>query len=430
MPFGKSLRFHCHIGIAVILALGCGQGKPVKPPIASAHPQPEEVASPTAQVISQKTVVAETPQPAGLRKGDQSPVAAVLKVTAGLQNGRLEELWRFLPKNCQRDLLDLVRTAASRTDAEVWGASRELLRKSRDVLRTRKAFLLGSAWLQAPENAAWKSRLTTDWDASTQLVELLTESRWSDRAAWQTMNDLQPVLDEVANPVIQRLGFPAQWQGFANLRVALVSGSDDRATLKLSVPPHSTGQEVLFRYSDGHWVPEPLLEEWPRQFAAMKQQLQGWTPERWTELKPQLLQELQQGSAWLDALLAAQTQEQFDAAFTPGLLNSLQVVKRWDRLRIALFPKSEPRRIEVRLTGRFTAAQGEELLRKLIELTDQPATAIYTAIPQEEGLLIYLTSVRDLDRFQKGVSFGQVTASDPARGQIQITVTVPDSNPR
>lgn len=256
--------------------------------------------------------------PAAAATADQ----AILHVARGLENNNPSAAWHMLPERYQAELNDALREFAGAMDADLWTAGTSAFIKLTDVLEQQKSFLLSS-----PMTAMLGGReaLDQDYDTSVKFLTILKNSdlmnlqalRQADlgRILASTGAELMHAADQLRSEGAGIAGMAAPAgelrKTFAGLNAELISQQGDRAVVKLTTPADGS-EEVDFVRIEGKWIPADLAEEWTDMIRNLREgiaEIGTVDPSQ----KAQVLMMSTMVNGLLDQLLAAKTQEEFDA---------------------------------------------------------------------------------------------------------------------
>lgn len=303
--------------------IGCGGGHAPAP---AAKPSPTE---PAAQLSNATTPSApkdparETSAPAQPPKiDDKSAAGAVQKTLLALKNGQLAEAYDFLPSSYQSDIDGLIHDFAGRMDAELWARLMTVARKSVDVLKTKKEFILAlDLFRNRPEVEPYRK----SWDASLGMLQTLLDSDLADLAKLKQIKarSLLPGDATPALPHLDTLGLALGanlTREFSGVTVTPVRTDGSEQIVAIQGPAEEKPSEIVYVQHDGHWLPKSLVENWKDGINADREWLDK-LPGRIKTVKPRLLESLSQADEILDQLMAAENREEFERAAGPAILS-------------------------------------------------------------------------------------------------------------
>jgi hypothetical protein len=346
------------------------------------------------------------------------PIGSVRKTLRALAEGDLPQAYDFLPPSYQREIDELVHTVAGKFDAETWTAAFTVLRKTAEVLKTKKDWVLplvhnwGRSAAEVPSEP--DAMLAENWDALVQVLELIARSELSEHQKMQefsargflksTGRELFEVIRAADEAGTQRL------RELPETTVELVSHKGNSAILRLRRPQDPAPTETPFVYREGRWIQQSLAENWPKVMGQLHEQLAPWTPERLAQIQPQLAGQLRTIEQTLEKMLAAERAEDFQALVLPFL-------QQVQTLRDLLSPKAgPPAGVTLLIPYELGDEQQSQLLRRLEQLTDNPEKAEFTMYPGNGRTEIILKPVADVARFAERLTFASKrTVNVPAR---------------
>ncbi|NIL98426.1 MAG: hypothetical protein GTO53_11045 [Planctomycetales bacterium] len=298
-------------------------GKQIKVPLKRLSPESQA----QARRLSEAQAPAAEPgdQPAG--DGDD-PAAALQTMITRLASGDLKVMWDSLPASYQKDVTEVVHTFAEHMDAEVFQAGATILQKFVQLLQEKKEFILKNPTLAAqPEKA---ERAAKHWDAAVDLLDAIINSELTDLeklkdldmdafvdGTLRTIGEKGAALSEALEEEVVNLeGFPGipvdAISEFDLDRIKVVDVQGDTATLKIEVKDGEVTEVKLVRV-DGKWLPKDLVDSWSEAVQEVKMVLAVAMKPGLEQAKAGMLPMLGQVESVLDKLLAAPTNEVFDA---------------------------------------------------------------------------------------------------------------------
>ena len=244
--------------------------------------------------------------------------AAVMRVVDGLADNRPEVAWQALPESYQRDVTELVHEAAAKMDPEVWNKSFGLLRKVNRLLDEKHHLLQEHPMLSQSTGEASDQ----DWKAMTGLFATVLDSELSSLDKLKRL-DVEEFLSETGSEVMQQasaVSAMAESYGKDNpldklrgAKATLVTSSGDTATVRLETPGQAPSEVEYVRVED-KWITKELAEGWEDNIAQARRQLADFSSEGLKENKQSILMTMAMADGALDSLLAADSDEEFQAA--------------------------------------------------------------------------------------------------------------------
>lgn len=256
-----------------------------------------------------------------------APEAALRKLMEEVQSGNFTAAWNYLPTRYQSDVEDVIHTFAENMDPALWRSGSSIVKKSVEVLQKKKDFILNHPGLAAAPID--NNTISTNWDLVVDLLDTIAKSEITDLQKLKTLKvdaflkgtgaevseklvAITKVLDEQKVKLDDAFA-DANVAQFANAKISLVSVDGDNAVVKVENGDGESKEQALVRV-DGKWLPKEMVDGWDEAIATMKTSLS-------TDMKAALQQNkqmvllvvLQPINGVLDQLLAAQTQEEFNA---------------------------------------------------------------------------------------------------------------------
>lgn len=266
-----------------------------------------------------------------------APDVAVQAALDALRAGNLRAGWDAIPASYQQDVTEIVHTFAANMDPDLWKAGVAIAQKATQVLRKKKAFIVGhSKFSEGP--AEIREPVEKNWDPIADLLELIATSELADLeklkvldvgaflgGTGQSITDKMRVIQKDFDPAkLAPEGFPglpvnAMPSGeLPDAKVSTVQVTGDTATLRIESEGET--KDVEYVRVEGKWMPKNIVDGWPDAIQKAKQALTTTMPEQLKNRKQQVLLPMTMAQAVLDQMLAAQTQEQFNQVFD-GILD-------------------------------------------------------------------------------------------------------------
>jgi hypothetical protein len=243
------------------------------------------------------------------------PTKSVERLARAVASGQASAAWKALPGGWQADLTGLVHDAAGTFDRDAYDKVFVLLEKSELLLRTKKDFILGSSRFAADRFD--RVQLERNWGAATSILKTIaaSDARSLDRLARLDVGRFtKKTGDRVLRHLIQLAKavdgeLPDQFAALRSLEARTLAQDGDTATIAVTFRGET--EELAMVRVDGRWVPADLAGEWDEMIARLRHGLANLSIAGSTM---QVMQALGIAEASLDGLLAARTQQQFDAA--------------------------------------------------------------------------------------------------------------------
>lgn len=248
----------------------------------------------------------------------ESPDAAVRYVTGQLAQMNGEVLWDALPKSYRVDIIDLVRRASEKVDAENYNRSNKLLAQIAVVLESKEEFIrdtkIGGG---LPEEsrvdlmAALPILSGLLRDLSTGAIAKHEGLREFDgrRFCNESLSGLLRFLDAAS----ELSGEEFSIAGLLDLEVKVLKKNEASATLEIVVPGNEPEQEN-FILIEGRWLPGSITQVWTQGIANARESIEAITAEQVEKNRVQSAMALGIFEGILSQIESAQTQEAFDLA--------------------------------------------------------------------------------------------------------------------
>lgn len=247
----------------------------------------------------------------------EAPDVYIQNLLKEISQGNGAAIWKALPEDYQGDVEDLVEEFAKNMDADVWDGAFKVVGKLAKVMKDKKEFIFASELSKAappPQIDEAKK----NWDS---VVDAINSIATSDISTLEGLKDLdaEEFFEKTGNKVVGGLlkaseNTPQAAEGLKKLKAAkvtLVSKEGDDAVLKFETEGEEPKEEK-YTLVDGKWLPAKMVDDWDDSIEKAKAGLAKVKLP--AETKAQVMQFIGIGNSLLDSLLAAKTQEEFDAA--------------------------------------------------------------------------------------------------------------------
>jgi hypothetical protein len=251
-----------------------------------------------------------------------TPEGAVLNVSKGLSEDKPEVLWQALPESYQKDVNDLIATAAKGADPDVYNQSFGIAKKIVQVLQKKKDLIITHPMLAQ----ANPQQLAQNWDSIVNVVSLIVNSDLSDLNKVKTL-DVEKVLSTTGSQLMksipelsklspEKFDFKAK---MASVKATQVKTEGDTVIVKLEMdgePP----KEDSFKKVEGKWIFKDIADNWKANVAKAKTDLEKAISASKSQNKELTLSQLKMIDGVLDQILAAKTAEEFNKAVQGGMM--------------------------------------------------------------------------------------------------------------
>lgn len=392
------------IGLATLVTVwltGCGGAVPPKKatdpveskPLVDSKPKPKSASEP-----------AET-KPAGIPKIEaDSAAAAVMQTLKALETGNLADAYDFLPPAYQSDVDGLVHQFAERMDPEIWSRLVATSRKTIEVLKTKKDFILAlDLFRDRPEAEPYRK----SWDSSIQMLGTFANSDLGElpKLKQLSVKSLLPGKSGSSLPpdaITLALGANLSRQ-FVGVTVTPIRSEATEHVVAIRGPRDEKPTEITYVQHQGRWLPKSLVEQWPDGIKADREWLDK-LPERLKGIKPQVLDALNQTDEILNQLQAATNREQFEQAAGPAILS---LATAWPNLQLLsrqiMIGQNELPRVTISINRELTDSE----LTKLVSAVLKPlreSGSDYTLLANDGRTVCRLMRVGDVESLQKSLT--------------------------
>lgn len=252
-----------------------------------------------------------------------TPDGTVQTVVRSMGEGKPQAVWTALPKSYQSDVKGLITDFAGKMDKEVWDKSFVVLGKVTKLAKDKKDFILNHPFLGMTPLAdkAKKDEAIKNWDAVVQLFDIIVKSDIKTVDGLKNLDPEKFLGDTVAKLMAEskRIAAVADKQAEVNkfekmkeAKVTVVSSDDKTAKVKIEIPGEQEVEELELTKVEDKWLPAKMVAEWSQTIKNGKEQIADIKIEGKDKVK--IMDGLTQVDAALDDLLAAKTQDDFNAA--------------------------------------------------------------------------------------------------------------------
>ena len=336
---------------------------------------------------------------------DDSALAAVKKTLGAIEHGDLAGAYEFLPPSYQSDVDGLVHDFASKMDAEVWTRLFGTLRKTSEVLRTKKAFILElDLFANRPEYEPMRKH----WDEAVSLLDQFATSAAGDLESLKQAS-AKSLLPGDASRVVQHLDAIGLGVGadlarqFADIKIEQVKATGDEHVLSFQGPRDEKPVEIVYVKHDGRWLPKTLIAQWPAGIETDRAWL-AKLPDQIKVAKPRVLEALTQADGLLDQLLAANNRDEFQQAVGPAILSLALAWPRMQQLaQQSAAGKTEQPPVTIVINRELTESEQKKLIEAVLKPLNATGTD-YTLLSNDGKTACRLTKVADVASLRESLT--------------------------
>ncbi len=369
-----------------------------------------------------------------------APEATVRQMVEGLRQNRPEVIWQAMPRRFRGDINGLVHDFAKKMDPALWSRSFATWKKLARVLAEKKTYILSHPSIEtlSPEQ---RLALEKNWDGLVELLTILVNSDLSDLSRLQTF-DAGQFLKQTGGRWLSQLAALSESLGqdslsgmLAGLTPKTLSVDKDKAKMAWmtagSAEPVSTFNLIKV---EGGWIPAGWVAFW-EQIRAAQAKLRELPAEAFQQQSREKLKTLSRVDQTLDALLAANTAEQFQQTLADELgeqaVVELAVLIRTLSGGTSAPVKSHPRAAGTPPQSATDASSVTLLVRGAAGTADEDRIfeALHRALPGDVdvqfdpmpgGIQVIVGPVADFEAFRKKIPFGKVTKAEPVTRTLHI----------
>jgi len=257
------------------------------------------------------------------QQGGDTPDAFFLTVKKAVTENQPVLVWKALPASYRKDVTDIVHEMAAKLDPQVTEKGVGVARKTVRALREKKDFILGHPMvaMMAMNPSVNMEEIKANWEAVTGALDATLDSDLFKMDALRTV-DIEKFLSGSGANLMTTWSSAARKIGGDSLatsmnrvekmKLTVLDTKEGVAKIRIETegePP----EEVEMVRVEGCWVPKELADEWSHGVAEMRKNVAEMTALDPTE-KTELLATMGAIEAAVDQVLAAKTQEEFDAA--------------------------------------------------------------------------------------------------------------------
>lgn len=274
---------------------------------------------PTAPAAASKPAAA-TPGPVGAPaaaaplKADE----AIRAIFEGLADDRPQALWDSLPASYQKDINNLLRKFATKMDPEIFAKWVAVNQKLARIVKEKKAFIMAHPKLAAQPMIS--KELEKHYDDLNAVLELITTGDHMDLAKLKNADLGAMVAKTGRGLMLKATALSAKtpddpWNklvkpALRNTKIELVDGQGDAATLRIASPDGRVQVKDFVRVQ-GKWVMQEMADSWAFLMESSNTQLDQMD-QMVAKIKPQAIGGLTMAEVYMDNILSAKTQEEFN----------------------------------------------------------------------------------------------------------------------
>lgn len=255
------------------------------------------------------------------------PAEAIKFIMTEMADGNGGVLWQAMPASYQSDVNSIAQLAGTKIDAEIYDKVFATLNRVSTVLDKQKEFLFNMSMGGEPTDPDEVAKMRKAWPSIMNIFAEISSSSLSSASGLQGF-DGKTFFGKTVSAIIKDMDAISMLQGetdepsIADLKqaeVKLVEGTDEVATLEMSVPGEEPETETFVKV-EGRWVPQEMAEGWTEQMAEAKATLEAIDPTQLAKQKPQIMGVFAMIDGVLAQIEAAETQEQFNQAVQGAMM--------------------------------------------------------------------------------------------------------------
>jgi len=246
-----------------------------------------------------------------------SPEGTVKTVTQSIADDKPQALWSAMPEQYQKDVNAILNQFGNKMPADVYDKTFVVINKSIDVLDKQREFIFGSEMAAGLPN---KEDAQKNWDKVVGTLRDLFNSEIKTTKGIANL-DVESFLGDTGSKLSKNIKELAAVAGqtevadkmgkLKDTKVVVKESKGDSATLEITDPEGKTDTHDFTKVG-GKWVPADIAKNWDKGVADIKQKLADM------EIKPadkeKALEQLAMAEQMVDKMLAAKSQEEFNAA--------------------------------------------------------------------------------------------------------------------
>ncbi|MFM1944934.1 MAG: hypothetical protein RI897_3916 [Verrucomicrobiota bacterium] len=269
----------------------------------------------------------------------ETPRDTVEIMVEELAANRPQVLWEALPPSYQQDIRDLIVEFCNGVDVEAYDRAFRVLDKGVRVLEQKKEFIFNSPLTL--NNPLIDSSIGMNWELSVGMFRAFVESEVSSVESLRAMDPgmflaktgsrIMGDMEELArlspradgtNPLLKAR------EAMTKAQIEFVPGEAGQGYLTFATSDAEGSREVKMVQVEGRWVPAEMAETWKGRVAEAKVGLAGMGGEGAEKMRPMVQIVLNTLDGTMDSLLAAKSQQEFDAVL--GAMQSMgQLMQRF-----------------------------------------------------------------------------------------------------
>ncbi|QEG41148.1 SHD1 domain-containing protein [Roseimaritima ulvae] len=229
----------------------------------------------------------------------------------------LPTLWDGLTPKYQRDVQQNIRMHADAIDPAIWRGVAGLVKNASELVKTKRDMFLNNPTLGAMLSNDESTKQA--WDAAANLLASIANSRLTDQEAMKQFDMAQfiasdaPAIRAAFVAFTEKVGTMEQ-SPFGNLaeapKIETLSESASEAVFRITMGDEV--DEVKFVKVENRWLPADMVEGWDEMMQEQRDTVAKLKSPEGQQQMMQMQMGVMMASAPLNALLGANTQQEFD----------------------------------------------------------------------------------------------------------------------
>jgi hypothetical protein len=236
----------------------------------------------------------------------------------GLQAGKAEALWDFLPASWQQDLDGLVRDLARKVDPKVWEQGMSVMGRVGEIVQSKRAFVLGSQFGRQLGGA--EGPMAASLDGVGVVLRALATSDLAKHRGLQQFEG-RKFCAGAGRAMMAQLLASGDGKAKAELQTLRVRGvRQDETTATVTIAGVGKPAETEdYRLVEGRWVPLRLTRSWATTIEKARTAVNALPDGGDKRQQLQVRTVLSMVEGVLKHAEEAETQQEFDEAIAPLL---------------------------------------------------------------------------------------------------------------
>ncbi len=247
-----------------------------------------------------------------------TPDGTAKAVMNGIAENKPDIIWEAMPESYRKDVNDLIHKFAEEMDPDVYKKFFSVTEKMEKLLKDKKEFVINSEMVKLSKVKT--DDLKKNYDSVVDLIAVINDSDLSNLDQLKSADggdflkssgrDLMDAIATISS-TMEEDQFSKEMEKLKNAKVEVISSDEKTAKIKTKVGDDE--EEVELVKVDDRWVPKFIADDWDEGVVMLKKQIEEMC-DFIDDNKMQAIAYLASVEGVLDAMLAIDNQEEFDAS--------------------------------------------------------------------------------------------------------------------